>query len=96
MKVTTTTGFKCEVDERVLDDYRLVDSMRKLNSSDEMTMIEGLTTIVDLILGKEKERLFEHIMSYSDGFVNKNAMDSETREIVQALKLKNSGSSQKP
>ena len=52
MKVTTTTGFKCEVDERVLDDYRLVDSLRKLNSSDEMTMIEGLTTIVDLILGK--------------------------------------------
>lgn len=96
MKVTTTTGFICEVDERVLDDYRLVDSLRKLNNSDEMTMIEGLTTIVDLILGKEKERLFQHIMSYSDGFVNKNAMDSETREIVQALKLKNSGSSQKP
>lgn len=96
MQVTTTTGFKCEVDERVLDDYRLVDSLRKLNSSDEMTMIEGLTTIVDLILGKEKERLFQHIMGYSDGFVNKNAMDSETREIVQALKLKNSGSSQKP
>ena len=95
MKVTTTTGFNCEVDERVLDDYRLVDALRKLNSSDEMTVIEGLTTIVDLILGKEKERLFKHIMGYSDGFVNKNAMDSETREIVQALKLKNSGSSQK-
>lgn len=95
MKGTTKSGFKFDIDERIVSDWRLVDAIGMAESDDPSEQIKGTRLVADLLLGKDKQKLIEFIQKKNDGFVPATQMTSAIAEIIESIKdLKNSQSSQ--
>lgn len=96
MKVTTKSGFKFDVDERILEDWRVVKAMGKAdNSADPEGVLAGTIELVSLIFGADEQRLVEHIQKKNDGYAPTSALKEELLSVFTRVKaLKNSQSSQ--
>lgn len=92
MKVTTKSGFKCDVNERVLDDWRFVKAIAKSTSDDANDKLRGAIDIVSLIMGDNEEAFYKHLASKDpDGIVSETAVTDDLVSIIDKLKtLKNS------
>lgn len=94
IKGKTETGFKFEVDERVLDDWRLITSIELAESNILTEKVKGVTALVHLLLGDNEPKLMEHISKKNAGFIPTDAIISELASIITTTKeLKNSQSS---
>ncbi len=79
--ITTKSGFKCKVDEAVLDDMELVDAMAAAQGEDPLQ----ISTVIKMILGdKNKKKLYDHVRN-KDGRVPLEAATNEILEIFEAL-----------
>lgn len=96
MKITTKSGFKLDLDERILDDWRVIRAMGKAdNVSNPEDVIAGVVDLVSLIFGKDEDRLIEYIQSKNDGFVPMEVLKEELLSVFErARTIKNSRSSQ--
>lgn len=95
MKGTTKSGFKFNVDERIIEDWRLVEAIGMAESEDPSEQIQGTREVANLLLGKDKQALIEFIKKKNDGYVPSKEMVSVIAEIINAVKdLKNSQSSE--
>ncbi len=95
VKVKTKSGFKCEVDERALNDWRMVDYIGLIDSNDLTEQIEGFRGLVHLLLGDNVKALEKHIMDKNNGYIPTDIMSEELREIITSAKeIKNSQSSE--
>ena len=80
-EVTTKSGFKCKIDDAVLDDMELVDAMAAAQGEDPLQ----LTVVINKILGeKTKQKLYNH-MRDKNGRVPVEATTNEIVEIFEAL-----------
>ena len=94
MKGKTKSGFQFNIDERILDDWRVVDAIGLSESSDASEQIQGARTLVDLILGTEKQKLLDFLAEKNNGFVPTTEMVKVIAEIItESRELKNSQSS---
>lgn len=88
------SGFKFKIDERILDDWRVVDAIGLSESTDPSEQIQGARKLVDLILGENKQELIDFLASKNNGYVPTTAMVSAIAEIItESKELKNSQSS---
>ena len=95
MKGTTKSGFKFNIDERIVEDWRLLDAIGLAESDDPGEQIRGTREVANLLLGKEKESLIKFLQEKNDGFVPATEMSSMIAEIITTVReLKNSQSSQ--
>ena len=79
-KGTTSSGFAFELNEDVLDDYELLESLRKLDKGDG----EYAVDVVEQLLGEEqKERLKKHLRN-ENGKVSAKKLMEEIGEIFNA------------
>lgn len=91
----TLNGFKFSIDERILDDWNLVEAIGLADSEDESEQIRGVNNLVKLVLGDQVDALKKHIADKNDGFVPSSEMTSTIVEIIKtSRKLKNSSSSE--
>lgn len=95
MNVTTKSGFKFKVDERIVTDWRVIEAMAMADNADNPEeMITGCRELVSLVFGDDKNRLIEHIKKKNDGFVPMDAIKSELLSVFEKVNsLKNSKSS---
>ncbi|MCR5236464.1 MAG: hypothetical protein K6E34_04580 [Lachnospiraceae bacterium] len=92
----TPSGFKYKLDERALDDWRLVDSLAKINRNkgNLMGQFDAVSEICDLLLGDSKDSLMEHIQKKNDGFIPADIVEKELTDIIKSAKeIKNSQAS---
>ena len=96
MKITTKSKFKFELDERIINDWRVMKAMgRADNTADPEEMLAGSIELVSLIFGEDEDRLIKHIMAKNDGFAPMDALKDELLSVFTQVKaLKNSQSSQ--
>lgn len=95
MKGKTKSGFKFDIDERIVDDWRLIDAIGMAESSDAGEQFKGTRLVVDLLFGDQKDALMEFIKSKNDGYVPAIEVTNAVAEVISAVKeLKNSQSSQ--
>lgn len=96
MKITTKTGFKFELDERIIDDWRVIKAMGRADNTENPTeMFAGTIELVGLIFGKDENRLVEHIQKKNDGYAPVEALKDELLSVFEkAQSVKNSRSSQ--
>lgn len=86
VKVTTKSGFTCEVNENSLRDWRFIHALRDMNHEDALVKMQGVFNMILLVLGEDGEkRLSEHVKDDS-GFIDSLKMASEVNEIVTRLK----------
>jgi len=87
MKVSLKDGFEVNVEEKHLDDWKLLKLLRGIDKGDASLSVD----VLEILLGGEEEleKLEEHIEK--DGFISISAMGDALREIIEAAaELKNS------
>lgn len=87
MKVSLKDGFEVNVEDKHLDDWKLLKLLRGIDKGDASLSVD----VLEILLGGEEEleKLEEHIEE--DGFISINAMGDALREIIEAAaELKNS------
>lgn len=95
IKGKTKTGFKFEIDERVLEDWNLLKAIGHAESEDPSERIRGVMSLAELLLGDKEDALKKHIADRNDGFVPTAEMSEAITDILlQAKELKNSQSSE--
>ena len=87
----TKNGFKFKIDERVLDDWRLLTYIAMSESKDASEQIQGAHKLVSLLLGDQEQKLMDFIAKKNDGFVPSPVISGMIAEILTSAKeLKNS------
>ena len=91
----TKSGFKFKIDDRILDDWRLIDAIGLSESDDASEQIRGMRDLVRLVIGDQFDALKEHIADKNDGYIPSKKVTDLIIEIVNTSKeLKNSPSSE--
>lgn len=89
MKVTLKDGFEVNVEEKHLNDWKLLKLIRGIDKGDPSLSVD----VMEKLLGEEQlEALEAHLEE--DGIVSIDAMGTALQEIIEgATQLKNSQSS---
>ena len=88
----TKSGFNYKYDERILNDYGLLEAIGDFDaSSQKIEQVTALKRIIDYLLGDNREAFLEHIASKNDGFRPLDVMQAEILEIINSSQqIKNS------
>lgn len=78
MKVTTKTGFACEVDETAFDDMECVELVARIDQGDKTAVPPFL---MQLVGPEQKKALYDHVRIES-GRVPIEAVMSEIEDIL--------------
>ena len=85
MKIETSSGFKCEVNENKARDWRFTKALAKWDSADGSKILEGVTEVVPFLLGEEGEKkLIQHVTD-ADGIADTAKILEEFKEIMTLL-----------
>ena len=92
MKVTTTSGFACEIKDNAFDDYRVIKLISEIESAREGKVENSAALVATInlfsrLLGDEQEEaLIEHLEAQSeDGIATLTAMYADVGSIMTAL-----------
>ena len=87
MKVTTESGFECEIRERAFDDYRVVKLLARLEAGDDGEKVFAMTELFTRLLGAEQEEaLIRHLEETSpDGIATTERMNAEIASVMKAV-----------
>lgn len=95
MEGKTKSGFKFSLDERIIDDWRLLSAIALSESKDPSDQIRGAHELVSLLLGEKEKDLLDFIAKRNDGFVPSSQVSKIISEIITEVReLKNSQSSE--
>lgn len=88
MKVQLKDGFEVNIEEKHLNDWKLLKLIRGIDKGDASLTVD----VMEILLGGEEElEKLENHLEDDDGFVSIDAMGIALREIVEAAsELKNS------
>lgn len=78
LKGKTKTGFKFAIDERVLNNYELIELLADVEENPLL-----VTKVLTTVLGDKKQDLIEHVRE-DDGIVPVEKMMEEIAEIFNA------------
>lgn len=81
MKVVLEDGFALDIDDKKLDDYELMEALTDIDKG----KAARITDAVDILLGEEKKRLFEHIRE-EKGYVSMEVVQNALLEVITGLK----------
>lgn len=81
MKVETSTGFKCEIDENVLKQYRFVKTVTRIENDGN-----AVFDMINMLLGDNEERLHEHLYKKLGRYPELEEVASEINDILIKLK----------
>jgi hypothetical protein len=91
VKVKTNSGFECEIDTRIVKDWKFVKAIQKTTSDDPQVQMAGSYEVVHLFLGDTNENaLIKHIESLNDGYCPMDVMDQEVKEMLESIKNEDS------
>lgn len=89
-KGTTKSGYKFEIDERVKDDWRLLQAIADSESEDASIQIKGVSDLVNLFIGPNKTEFMKYISDNNGGFIPRTAVIAEITDMINSLnELKN-------
>lgn len=96
MKIKTKSGFKTDLDERIIDDWRFMKAIAKADNMDKPSdALAGTVELVSMVFGENEEALMEHIASKNDGFVPQEKIKEEVLNVIEQVRnAKNSSSSE--
>ena len=77
---TTSSGFSFSLDEKVLDDMELVDTLAQMQEGDPL----AISAVVRMVLGDQRRALYDHLRT-ADGRVPASAVSEESRQIFDAF-----------
>ena len=82
--IKTATGFEADIDDSVIDDMELFDSIAALQGGDVM----AIPTVISKLAGDNKKALYDHCR-LENGRVPTQAVVAEITDILTELNGKN-------
>ena len=87
MRITTRSGFECDIKESAFDDYRIVKMIARMQEESGAEQLRTVTEIISRVLGDEQE---EDMISFleersEEGIATVEAMQDELQAIMEAL-----------
>nr|DAZ16992.1 MAG TPA: hypothetical protein [Caudoviricetes sp.] len=79
IKGETKTGFKFEIEEEVLDDYELLETLVDADNGNNM----ALFSVIDMVLGDEQKKALKEHLREIHGRVPASAMIAEIMDIIE-------------
>ena len=90
MQGITRSGFKFDIDNRILKDWRFVSALTKCQQSKtEFGKLEGIQEMVRLLFGDKFEEYLAFVASKNDGFCDSDIIMEEIKEIFESANVKN-------
>lgn len=87
IKVQTTSGFVCNVDERKAKSWEFLEALVDCESKDESTALKGMRNVVPILLGEDGlKKLLKH--TEKDGLTDIEVVMSEFKEIMEQVGAK--------
>ena len=83
MKITTKSGFKCDVNKDIMNDWRFIRSLGKCQNPD--TALEGAIELETALLGKQGAIDLENHLEALDGLVKADRLFEELTEIMSNI-----------
>lgn len=91
MQVKTKSGFKCDINNKVLDDWRFARAVARTHSDDDSERINAAVDMVSLILRDNEEAYYKYVESKNGGIVSEDIVTDDLVSIIEQIKaLKNS------
>ena len=85
MKVTTSSGFGCDANEKIKNDFRFVEALASMESGNPSEALRGQVDMLRLLLpSADLKALYAHVAE-EDGTVPTDRVIAESMEIIQAL-----------
>ena len=81
MKVTTDSGFECEINENVLDDIEILEMIEAIDDG----RISMIRKVLGRILKDDAARLEEHVRT-EDGRIPVTALLTEFQDFIAKIK----------
>lgn len=90
MQGETKSGFKYDIDDRILNDWRYTMALTKCQHPSDIKKLEGATEMVQLMFGDDGlEKFMDHIKERNDGFVPIEVVIEEVQSIFESKIPKN-------
>lgn len=91
MQVKTTSGFKCEINDNVLDDWRFTKAVARAHSEDDTERMNAAVDLVSLILRENENEYYKFVEKKNNGIVTEDTVTKDLQSIIEQIKaLKNS------
>lgn len=85
MRVTTSSGFVCDANDKIKNDFRFVEALADMEGDDAGAMLKGQVNMLRLLLDKDGVKaLYAHVAE-PDGTVPVDKVTAEVLEIIQKL-----------
>ena len=87
MQITTDTGFTCELDADLLDDWEFMDAAFTVSESENRTeaLNMGRYLINHMLPKEDADRLKEHCRSLDGGRLRATRMETEITDIFTKM-----------
>lgn len=91
MLVKTKSGFKCDINDKVLDDWRFMRAVARTHADDDNDRIQAAVDLVSLILRDSEDAYYKYVEGKNDGIVSEDIVTKDLISIIEQIKaLKNS------
>lgn len=86
----TRSGYKFNIDDRVLKDWRFVSALTKCQKRhDEFEGLEGIMEMAKMLFGDKYDEFMNFIASKNDGFCPSDVVMNEIQDIFESAIPKN-------
>lgn len=87
MELITKNGFKCNIDENRVKDWRFVSASAKLaKSSNDIDAIYNLNFCIEFLFGEKQARELYEFLEKLKGYVDSEDVSTEYKYVVDMLK----------
>ena len=91
MQVKTTSGFECEINDNVLEDWRFTKAVARAHSEDDTERMNAAVDLLSLILRENEETYYKYVEKKNNGIVTEDTVTKDLQSIIEQIKaLKNS------
>lgn len=91
MQVKTKSGFKCDINDKILDDWRFTRAVAKTHADDDVERMNAAVDLVSLILRDNEEAYYKYVEKKNGGIVSEDIVTKDLVSIIEQVKaLKNS------
>ena len=91
MQVKTKSGFKCDINDKILVDWRFTRAVAKTHADDDVERMNAAVDLVSLILRDNEEAYYKYVEKKNGGIVSEDIVTKDLVSIIEQVKeLKNS------
>ena len=94
VKVRTKSGYKTEINPRILEDWDFLEVITSADSENVHEALKGTVKLINMLFKDGKDDYMNYLRKHNDGIADVDVIKADVLGIIEEVKaLKNSSSS---